>query len=63
MVTDGQVIQCGDPLLLVDLETIKDKVPSIITPVVFTSLVGQEVTLNKSGFQRAGSTNFISINK
>lgn len=63
MVIDGQVIQCGEPLLLVDLENIKDKVPSIITPVVFTSLVGQEVTLNKSGFQRAGSTNFISINK
>lgn len=63
MVTAGQVIQCGDPLLIVDLETIKDKVPSIITPVVFTSLVGQEVTLTKSGFQRAGSTNIISINK
>jgi len=63
LVTDGQVIQCGDPLLIVDLETIKDKVPSTITPVVFTSLVGQEVTLNKSGFQRAGSTNIISINK
>lgn len=63
LVTDGQVIQCGDPLLIVDLETIKDKVPSIITPVVFTNLVGQEVTLNKSGFQRAGSTNIISINK
>ena len=63
IVTEGQLIQRGDPLLKVDFENIKDKVPSIVTPIVFTSLIGREVTLEKSGFQRSGSTNIISIKK
>lgn len=63
IVSEGQLIQRGDPLLKVDFKNIKDKVPSIVTPIVFTSLIGREVTLEKSGFQRAGSTNIISIKK
>lgn len=63
MVTEGQLIQRGDTLLKVDFESIKDKVPSIVTPVVFTSLMGKEITLEKSGFQRAGSNNIISMKK
>ncbi|MGE7688490.1 N-acetylglucosamine-specific PTS transporter subunit IIBC [Lysinibacillus sp. NPDC097214] len=63
MVTEGQLIQRGDTLLKVDFEGIKDKVPSIVTPVVFTSLMGQEITLEKTGFQRAGSHNIISTKK
>ncbi|MFF2177787.1 N-acetylglucosamine-specific PTS transporter subunit IIBC [Lysinibacillus sp. NPDC058147] len=63
MVTEGQLIQRGDTLLKVDFESIKDKVPSIVTPIVFTSLMGQEITLEKSGFQRAGSNNIISMKK
>ncbi len=63
MVTEGQLIQRGDTLLKVDFESIKDKVPSIVTPVVFTSLMGQEITLEKSGFQRAGTNNIISMKK
>jgi len=63
VVTEGQFIQRGDTLLKVDFESIKDKVPSIVTPVVFTSLMGQEITLEKSGFQRAGSHNIISMKK
>ncbi len=63
MITDGQLIQRGDTLLKVDFESIKDKVPSIVTPVVFTSLMGQEITLEKTGYQRAGSNNIISMKK
>ncbi|MFJ3388019.1 N-acetylglucosamine-specific PTS transporter subunit IIBC [Lysinibacillus sp. NPDC086135] len=63
IVSEGQLIQRGDPLLKVDFKIIKDKVPSIVTPIVFTSLIGREVTLEKSGFQRAGSNNIISIKK
>ncbi|KMY32722.1 PTS N-acetyl glucosamine transporter subunits IIABC [Lysinibacillus xylanilyticus] len=63
LVTEGQLIKRGDRLLKVDFENIKDKVPSIVTPIVFTSLIGQKVILEKSGFQRAGSNNIISIKK
>ncbi|MFJ6267774.1 N-acetylglucosamine-specific PTS transporter subunit IIBC [Lysinibacillus xylanilyticus] len=63
IVTEGQLIQRGDRLLKVDFENIKDKVPSIVTPIVFTSLIGQKIILEKSGFQRAGSNNIISIKK
>ncbi|MFJ7886488.1 N-acetylglucosamine-specific PTS transporter subunit IIBC [Lysinibacillus xylanilyticus] len=63
LVKEGQLIKRGDRLLKVDFENIKNKVPSIITPIVFTSLIGQEIILEKSGFQRAGSNNIISIKK
>lgn len=63
IVSEGQLIQRGNPLLKVDLKNIKDKVPSIVTPIVFTNLIGRGVTLEKSGFQRAGSNNIISIKK
>lgn len=61
IVSEGQLIQRGDPLLKVDFKKIKDKVPSIVTPIVFTNLIGREVKLEKSSFQRAGSNNIISI--
>lgn len=63
IVSEGQLIQRGDPLLKVDFKNIKDKVPSIVTPIVFTNLIGREVKLEKSGFQRASSNNIISIKK
>ncbi|UPW84904.1 N-acetylglucosamine-specific PTS transporter subunit IIBC [Lysinibacillus sp. Ag94] len=63
IVSEGQLIQRGDPLLKANLKNIKDKVPSIVTPIVFTNLIGRGVTLEKSGFQRAGSNNIISIKK
>ena len=38
LVMDGQKIKKGQELLKVDFEAIKEKVPSILTPVVFTNL-------------------------
>jgi len=63
LVTDGQKIKRGDALLKANLVQIEDQVPSVITPVVFTSLMGQEITLEKTGYQRAGSTNIITMKK
>lgn len=62
-VTDGQKIKRGDALLKADIIQIEGQVPSVITPVVFTSLMGQEITLEKTGYQRAGSTNIITMKK
>lgn len=42
LVKDGQKIKKGQKLLEADFDSIKDKVPSIITPVVFTNLSENE---------------------
>lgn len=60
-VTDGQKIKRGDVLMTIDFDAIAPKVPSIITPVVFTSAIGQSVTLHKTGYQQAGTANIMSI--
>ncbi|WP_045522061.1 PTS sugar transporter subunit IIA [Neobacillus niacini] len=41
-VSDGQRVQKGQKLLEADFELIKEKVPSIITPVIFTNLAENE---------------------
>jgi sugar PTS system EIIA component len=41
-VSDGQSVQKGQKLLEADFQSIKDKVPSIITPVIFTNLAENE---------------------
>ncbi|MDM5327491.1 PTS glucose transporter subunit IIA [Neobacillus sp. CF12] len=41
-VQDGQAVQKGQKLLVADFDLIKDKVPSIITPVIFTNLAENE---------------------
>ena len=38
LVMDGQKIKKGQELLQVNFDAIKDKVPSILTPVIFTNL-------------------------
>lgn len=60
-VTDGQKIKRGDVLMTIDFDAIAPQVPSIVTPVVFTSAIGQSVTLQKTGYQQAGTPNIISI--
>jgi sugar PTS system EIIA component len=41
-VSDGQRVQKGQKLLEADFQAIKEKVPSIITPVIFTNLAENE---------------------
>lgn len=61
-VSDGQAVKAGDLLLTVDVEAIKDKVPSLNTPVVFPSLKeGQQVIINNYGNVTCGEANRIEI--
>jgi sugar PTS system EIIA component len=49
-VSDGQSVQTGQKLLEADFQSIKDKVPSIITPVIFTNLAENErVVIGENG--------------
>lgn len=41
-VSDGQRVQKGQKLLEADFQFIKEKVPSIVTPVIFTNLAENE---------------------
>ena len=43
-VTDGQKVKRGDTLLKADLVQIEGQVPSVITPVVFTSNGARDYT-------------------
>lgn len=36
-VKEGMKVKKGDLLMIVDIEGIKDKVPSLVTPIIFTS--------------------------
>ena len=54
----------GQPLLKVDLDAIKELVPSLITPIVFTNLAeGEEVVIKKPGKVNLKEEGIISIEK
>ncbi|WP_128894375.1 glucose-specific PTS transporter subunit IIBC [Longirhabdus pacifica] len=55
LVSEGDKVKQGQTLMKVNLEQIKDKVPSIITPVVFTNLSDEEkVQIEASGKVKIG---------
>ncbi|TCP30200.1 PTS system N-acetylglucosamine-specific IIA component (Glc family) /PTS system N-acetylglucosamine-specific IIB component (Glc family) /PTS system N-acetylglucosamine-specific IIC component (Glc family) [Scopulibacillus darangshiensis] len=59
---EGEEVKQGQKLLTFDLQTIKGKVPSVVTPVVFTNLKdGQEVAVRKTGLVGLGEKNIIEI--
>lgn len=61
-ITQGQKVKAGDTLIKVDIDSIKDKVPSLITPVIFTNLKeGQQIKLNKTGNVSHSDSSFLSI--
>ncbi len=47
-VKEGMKVKKGDILMNVDLEDIRDKVPSLITPIIITSGQGFELDFKKS---------------
>nr|WP_302598754.1 PTS transporter subunit IIABC [uncultured Cellulosilyticum sp.] len=57
----GQKVKAGDLLLTVDTEAIKDKVPSLNTPVVFTNLKDEEEIIIQKGQVKAGEKGKITI--
>jgi PTS system N-acetylglucosamine-specific IIC component len=61
-VKEGDKVVQGQEIASMDIQAIKDQVPSIITPVVFTNLAeGQKVVLRKQGPIQRGDTHFIEI--
>ncbi|MGL4382778.1 MAG: PTS sugar transporter subunit IIA [Bacilli bacterium] len=54
LVKDGDKVVAGQKLLEVDFALIKDKVPSIATPVVISNLEDKQIELVKTGLVKAG---------
>lgn len=64
LVSQGDTIKKGQPLLKVDLDFIKDKVPSTMTPIIFTNLKkGEFVKIIKEGTVTKEEQKIISIEK
>ncbi len=62
LIKEGDKIKAGQPLLTVDFATVKGKVPSIVTPVVFTNLPeGKSVNVKDGQIVKRGDTGFITI--
>lgn len=61
-VEQGAKVKAGDTLLKVDFDSIKSKVPSIVTPVIFTNLAeGQKVVVTEGKTIKRGQKNIVTI--
>lgn len=60
-VSTGQQIKAGDLLLEVDVDKIKEKVPTLITAVVITNLNGKSIKLSKHNELKHGDEIRITI--
>ena len=60
-VSDGDIVSAGDLLLSVDLDSVRPKVPSLITPVVFTNLNEKVIELKKTGPVTHGEADILEI--
>jgi PTS system N-acetylglucosamine-specific IIC component len=61
LVEQGQLVQRGDALLKMDLTYLGANAPSVVTPVIFTNLTGQELEVLKKGKQRQGTVSILRI--
>lgn len=61
LVEQEAFVQRGDALLKLDLEFLKANAPSIATPVIFTNLTDQKVTMMKDGFQEQGTASILKV--
>lgn len=62
LVEQGAKVKAGQPILKVNLSEVKGKVPSIITPVVFTNLAEGQKVIVKSGQQvKRGQKDVVTI--
>lgn len=61
LVEQDTFVQRGDALLKLDLEFLKANAPSIATPVIFTNLTEQKVTMIKDGFQEQGTASILKV--
>lgn len=61
-IEQGQEVKAGDLILTVDLENVKAKVPSVITPIVFPNLKENEIVeIVKIGDVEAGAKEAVVI--
>lgn len=60
-VNEGDVVSTGQKLMTVDWDFIKDKVPSIITPVVITNSAERTVDYTDASASVAGDTLVMSV--
>ncbi|MET0959904.1 MAG: PTS glucose transporter subunit IIA [Psychrobacillus psychrotolerans] len=60
-VNEGDVVSTGQKLMTVDWDFIKDKVPSIITPVVITNSAERSVEYTDASASVAGDTLVMSV--
>ncbi|WP_027416418.1 glucose-specific PTS transporter subunit IIBC [Aneurinibacillus terranovensis] len=64
LVKQGTKVKAGQPLLRVDLNQIKGKVPSLVTPIVFTNLAeGEKVSVTVGSQVKRGAENVVSIKR
>ena len=62
LVGQNEKVLAGQPLLKVDLERIRDKVPSLVSPIVFTNLpAGRAVYIQAGRTIRRGEQRFFDI--
>ncbi len=62
LVGQNEKVLAGQPLLKVDLERIRDKVPSLVSPIVFTNLpAGRAVYVQAGRTIRRGEQGFFDI--
>lgn len=60
-VKDGEEVIAGQPLILANIDFIEKRVPSIVTPIVFTNLNENESIFIKKGQVALGEKGVISI--
>ncbi|MBM7551998.1 N-acetylglucosamine-specific PTS transporter subunit IIBC [Thalassobacillus pellis] len=62
LVSEGEKVEKGDPLMQVNLDYLKANAPSAITPVVFTNLSnGEVITVKQSGLVKASQENILDV--
>ncbi|MYL39542.1 N-acetylglucosamine-specific PTS transporter subunit IIBC [Halobacillus litoralis] len=63
LVEAGDLVDLGTPLLQVDMDTVKKKAPSIITPVIFTNLENEEIHVLKHGQAERGDKEILEVTR
>lgn len=62
LVKQDDRVKAGQPMLTVDFAHVKSKVPSVITPIVFTNLpAGKTVCIQDGQTVKRGETGFITV--
>ncbi|KXZ14735.1 PTS glucose transporter subunit IICBA [Bacillus nakamurai] len=63
-VSEGDRVEPGQKLLEVDLEAVKPKVPSLMTPIVFTNLAeGETIAISAEGSVKREQKDIVKIGK